>query len=242
MNANDSTNLQWHFLQAGIFVITIKEPPPPPPNLKQESKKHWDPGMRGFLFFKASAVCKFGYISGSCITGMNLFSVSLLRSSSAVVCECSYEVAHETVAGLGSPARDRLHGWIMASHALRDAVIGEEEEEDGADGEKWILLDSAAEPSRTVDGRSLCSVLPPPPPPLHTHTPICKTKKQKERRRAFRLSSTQMPQGDGSLCRPPLLCWAMLLLAPACDISRNKLKESAPQQQQYWCQFSTFTS
>lgn len=90
---------------------------------------------------------------------------------------------------LGSLCCSRL-SWIKALHGLRDAVIGVEE--DGTNAEKWILLDPAAEPSRTLE--SLQHLIAPPPP-------ICKTKKQKERRRAFRLSSTQqMPQGAPSLC------------------------------------------
>jgi len=61
-----------------------------------------------------------------------------------------------------------LHGRIKALHALRDAVIGEEE---GVDAEKWILLDPTAEPSRTLEQQSLCSILSLPPPCLQNKEP-----------------------------------------------------------------------
>lgn len=91
----------------------------------------------------------------------------------------------------GSLHCSRLHCWIKALHALRGAVIGEEE--DGV-AEKWILV-----------GPCCCAKQNPGTAETLQHliapSPICKTKKQKEKRRAFRLSSTQMPQGARSLCR-----------------------------------------
>lgn len=59
---------------------------------------------------------------------------------------------------LGSLCCSRL-SWIKALHALRDAVIGVEE--DGTNAEKWILLDPAAEPSRTLE--SLQHLIAPSP-------------------------------------------------------------------------------
>lgn len=60
---------------------------------------------------------------------------------------------------LGSLCCSRL-SWIKALHGLRDAVIGVEE--DGTNAEKWILLDPAAEPSRTLE--SLQHLIAPLPP------------------------------------------------------------------------------
>lgn len=88
---------------------------------------------------------------------------------------------------------------------------------------KRIRLDRAAEPSRTTE--SLQHLITPstlPPLPAPPSTSICKTKMQKERRRALRLSFAQMPQGARSLCRA--LCAAPSVAASACNSSRGKNK------------------
>lgn len=81
---------------------------------------------------------------------------------------------------------------MKALHALKDAVIGDEEAE--ARAEKRMLLDPNAEPSRTLERPRVCSILSLPPP-------VCKTKRQ-----TLRLRSTQMPRGNAELLLDYLCC------------------------------------
>lgn len=136
------------------------------------------------------------------------------------------------------PGWSPLLSWIKALHAPREAVIGEEE--DGADVKKlkWILLNSTAEPSRTVERLSLCSILSPRPFP----PPICKTKKQKEKRPNLKVELLRCPQG--AYAGPSLLYWAMLLLHTTVAVKKQKKKEKlyhvAQEKKKSQCAILTF--
>lgn len=86
----------------------------------------------------------------------------------------------------------RLHSQIEVLNTQRDAVIGEYSAAEKKNGFSRITLLSKAEPWNNRVSAASYRFLPP--------QSICKTKRQKERRRDSRLSSTQMPQGPRSLC------------------------------------------
>lgn len=118
----------------------------------------------------------------------------------------------------GSLCCSRLHSRIKALHALRDAVIGEEE--DGEDAEKWILLDPAAEPSRTLE--SLQHVIAPP-------RPYAKQRSRKRRGEPSGWAPHRCPRELAAYAGPSLLCWAMLPLHTiAAQKKKNIMRQAEP--------------
>lgn len=184
-NADDLTNRQWHFSvksRAALCAVNIKEA------LFNCLKTLRPSDKRRFFYRAAAPSANEEHISGSCITEMNLFPFSQEPFSAGL--RIADEVAHQTVAR-GS----LLRSWITALHAPRGAVIG-----GGGGGwgtaqmqKKWIPLDPRcwAKQNPWVSAASYRSL-----------PPICKTKRRREKKkRAFRLSSEQMPPGARGLRR-----------------------------------------
>lgn len=109
---------------------------------------------------------------------------------------------------------------IKALHALREALIGNGREDGpNAAAEKEKEGFCRAVQLIRAKARSLCSILLPRPGPS---TSICKTKMQKESRRALRLGSAhRTPRGACSLCRVALSA-ALSAAASAYYSSRKK--------------------